>query len=111
MLLNRWSHPSNYGGQTWEDWYVFLGQTRDSDTVERSNFRVAVEALDAARWTEEEKPHTVRERHWAVGWVEWIAIHVHDIAGYQEALEMACRLEDYPVLSDDDLSELEAEEA
>lgn len=54
----------------------------------------------------------IRESHWAVGWVEWIAIHATD----DKALEIADRLKDklenyYPVLNEEHFSDLETEEA
>ena len=53
----------------------------------------------------------VSENHWAVGWVSWIAIHETDTAALKAADEMAASLENYPVLDECDLSELESEEA
>jgi hypothetical protein len=53
----------------------------------------------------------VRESHWAVGWVEWIAIEADGTAESDKALQIADRakerLADYPVLNEEDLSERE----
>jgi hypothetical protein len=44
--VKPWSHPECYSGQTWEGYYsAGFGQSRDSDSLERSNFAVA-----AKRW-------------------------------------------------------------
>jgi len=51
----------------------------------------------------------VRESHWAVGWVEWIAIHESDTAALAEADEILCTLADYPVLDDMHYSDMEWE--
>jgi hypothetical protein len=116
--LRLWSLPPYYFGASWPDHYVFLSRNRDSDTVAESNWRVAIARLEAL--PEFEPPegeeeivtrYVVRESHAACGWVEWIAIHKNDTAALEAADEMAARLENYPVLSDDDLSELEMEEA
>lgn len=105
-MLKRWTLLSNYSGESWPDWYVFLWQNRDSDALERSNFRSALRKLGGRS----ETVYDVREGHWAVGWVEWIGIHIHDIAAYQEALSIVDRMEGYPVVDEDDWSALEYEE-
>jgi len=33
--LQKWTMPLNYFGEKWKDYYIFLGQTRDSDTLTR----------------------------------------------------------------------------
>ena len=106
--LKLWERPSHYIGEVWPATYgAGVGQSRDSDALERSNFRVMLNAIGG----ESETVTVVRESHWAVGWVEWIAIHQDD----EKALEMADKLkgdlEDYPILSEDDFSETETEEA
>ncbi len=105
--IKRWELPSDYFGAEWPDYYVFLAQHRDSDALTRSNFEVGLRELGG----ESETVFIVRERHWAVGWVEWIAIHKSDEAAIQAADEMLCAIEDYPVLSDEHFSELEYNEA
>jgi hypothetical protein len=73
--LCRWSKPPNYFGAAWPDYYSSsVGQSRDSDALERSNFECMLNALGG----ETETVIVVRETHWAVGWVEWIAIHESD---------------------------------
>lgn len=104
--LRLWTHPQNYIGEVWPGYYVFLGQHRDSDCLERSNFTCALEAIGG----ETETVHVIRERHWAVGWIEWIAIHQDDTAALQKADDIARKLQDYPVVNEDHWSELEHEE-
>ena len=114
--LKRWKLPDSYMGAHWDGHYVFLGQHRDSDALTRSNFRVALRELEELP-APPELPEdcitreTVSENHWAVGWVEWIAIHETDTAALEAADEMVLAMEDYPVLDDCDLSELEFAEA
>ena len=119
--LNLWTRPPYYVGASWPDHYVFLHRNRDSDTVTESNYRVALARLKALPpapdlgadedGLEASSRFTVREGHAACGWVEWIAIHKDDVAALEAADEMLAKLKSYPVLSDDDLSELETEEA
>lgn len=84
-------------------------QTRDSGLLERSNFRTAVASLRTADPSGD--GHEVhRFGHWGPGWVEIIIIDPDGPAA-SEAAEIAASLESYPVLSDDDYSELTWEEA
>lgn len=110
ILLNKWTMPDNYFGAKWGGYYVFLGQHRDSDVLERSNFRSALEAIGGES-EHDNGVQVVREGHWAVGWVEWIAIPAGPSVALAKANEIMSRLEDYPVVNEDDLSELEHEEA
>ena len=106
-LLKKWVRPQHYFGASWPDYFAFLGQHRDSDSVTRSNFMVALERLGG----ESDTVRVVRESHWLVGWVEWIAIHESDTATTEAAEKMLSKLEGYPVLSDDHWGELEYGEA
>lgn len=108
--VKPWSHPDSYFGATWEGWYsAGFGQSRDSDALEQSNFQVAYEALKplSGDFEGEATVTIVREGHWAVGWVEWIAIHETNIAALAKARELCKRTEDYPVLNEDHWSDLE----
>lgn len=105
--LHLWTRPDHYVGASWPDHYVFLGQHRDSDTLTRSNFRSALKALGG----ETDTVLVVHEGHWAVGWVEWIAIHQDNHEALRRADKIVAALEDYPVVNEDHWSELEYEEA
>lgn len=106
--LKRWSMPDSYFGETWPDYFsAGTGQHRDSDALTRSNFRCMLRALGG----ESETVRVIHEGHWAVGWVEWIAIHESDAKALETADEIAATLADYPVLDDEDFSRLEDEEA
>ena len=101
--LTRWTMPDSYFGETWPNYfYAPCQQNRDSDALTRSNFAECVRLGG-----ENEDVVVVREGHWAVGWVEWIAIHQDNEKALKTADELAERLEDYPVLNDDAFSELE----
>lgn len=110
--LKRWSMPSHYFGATWPNHYsAGVGQSRDSDALERSNFTTMLKDLGG----ESDVVTVVRESHWLVGWVEWIAIEADGTAESDKALETAdankARLEDYPSLNDDLWSDIEWNEA
>lgn len=113
-----WVRPSNYIGATWEGWLVFLGRNRDSDLLTNHNFETALAALEACEATqhsqETEDAGTVlkvSENHWAVGWVEWIAIHPSNEAAVKLAEDLATRLDSYPILDEDCFSEKEHDAA
>ncbi len=106
--LERWTRPDHYMGASWPDYFsAGVGQSRDSQAWERSNFRVMLAALGG----ESETVLVIRESDWAVGWVEWIAIHESDAKALGVADAQAQRLADYPVLDEMDCSELENEDA
>lgn len=104
--LQKWTYPNSYFGATWYDYYSFIGQHRDSDTLTRSNFIEGLKALGG----ESETVMVVREKHCLVGWVEWIAIHESDAKSLNLADNMLEELEDYPILNEDAFSNLEYEE-
>lgn len=106
--LVRWTRPDCYAGAEWPDYYSSgVGQSRDSDALERSNFTCMLKTLGG----ESNTVRVVREGHWAVGWVEWIAIHESDASALRKADEIKGGLEDYPVINEDHWSELEQEDA
>lgn len=107
MSLELWTLPKYYVGESWPEYYVFLNQTRDSDCLTQSNFRVALKRLGG----ESETVLVIRESHCLCGWVEWIAIHKDDENAIKLAEEMQEKIENYPVLDEDDLCELELEAA
>jgi hypothetical protein len=106
--LRRWTMPDSYFGATWPDYYRSgFGRSRDSSCLEESNFAVALRELGG----ESDTVVVVREGHWAVGWVEWIAIHQDDGRALEIADRLAEDVEDYPALDDNDWTEREMEEA
>jgi hypothetical protein len=106
--IQLWNMPDHYTGEGWPDYYRSgFGQSRDSDSLERSNFACALDALGG----ESETVIVVREGHWAVGWVEWIAIHATDTVALQAADDMRERVANYPVLDESHWSEIEWNES
>lgn len=88
-----------------QDWHVApVSRTRDSSTLEESNFAVALETLGG----ESETVEVHRFGHWANGWYELILV-APERAG--EVAAIAARLEDYPILDEEDHSSREWEAA
>ena len=113
--VKGWNCPKCYMGATWEGWSsAGFGQSRDSDALEASNFQIAYDALKGfSELGDADGDATVtivREGHWAVGWVEWIAIHDSNVVALEKARELCERANDYPVLDEDDFSRREDEE-
>lgn len=107
--LKRWQKPDHYAGASWPDYYSSgVGRSRDSDDLEESNFHVMLKDLGG-----EDDPNVivVRESHWAVGWVEWIAIREDNDKALAIADRNVERMESYPVLDENDWSEREQESA
>jgi hypothetical protein len=85
------------------DWIVVpVGRNRDSDALGESNFRVAVQTLGG----ESETVEVHRFGHWACGWFEILIAHPDRRADVEA---IAKRLDNYPILNEDDFSALEYE--
>lgn len=110
--LTKWTHPKCYIGAEWPDYYSFLGRSRDSDALERANFDAGLKAIGGEKEYEGQPlVKVVRESHWAVGWVEWIAIHESATEALRIADDIKTKLEDYPIVDEFLYSEYETEEA
>ena len=110
MHPTQWDGPSNFVSHIDRDEYydllVVLTRTRDAGELEESNWRTALEMLGG----ESETVEIHRFGHWACGW--WEALCVAPNSEAQTIAEgIVESLEDYPVLDEDDWSELENEEA
>ena len=101
--MEKWTRPEYYAGADWPEYYVFLSRHRDSDLLTESNFDCGLEAIGG----ESDTVKIVREGHWAVGWIEWIAIHESDSVAVEKANEILDALADYPVVNETDWSERE----
>lgn len=101
---------SNFIGDDsdYRDWYGFIGEHRDSEPRARSNFRTAVAGLEEL----DPDGDDYREEtfsHWGVGWITEVYVRP-DTPCQSYAEEVTAALADYPVLDDEDCSELEHEE-
>ena len=84
-----------------ESWFVFpCARNRDSDSLEESNFHCGLEKLGG----EGEDVEVHRFGHWANGWFEIIVIRPKTEAA-KSAVKLESKLEDYPLLNEDDYCE------
>lgn len=105
--LKLWKHPANYSGEVWPATYgAGVGQSRDSEVLERANFTAMLTAIGG----ESDTVTVVHEHHWAVGWVEWIAVHQDDIKALKIADDIIGKLEDYCIIDEDLFSQFEHDE-
>lgn len=107
--LKLWKRASNYAGPDWSDYYVLFMKTRDDesyDLLKISNFDVALERLGGE--SEKDGVLVIRDRHWAVGWIEYILVH-KDSKKVKIAEEIMERYHRYPVLDEEHFSEVERE--
>lgn len=99
-----------------DSWLIApVSNSRDADTLTRSNWRTVVADMeridpngdtddDAASW------EIHRFGHWACGWVEILIVRP-DTSAAAAALEWRDALENYPVASEEDFSQLESDDA
>ncbi len=106
MILKTWTRPDSYIGKDWSGYVVSFGQTRDSACLTLANYETARAAL-----CEFEGVEFPTENHWAVGWVQWIAVPLTNAKALKVAQELADRHEDYAVLDEDLFSTFESEAA
>lgn len=112
---NREVGSSAYWGERGH-WFIAAAQHRDSDCLTRSNFRCFKASLnelpEVKNWPGEFTPVVVESfNHWAVGWVEYLLIDPTATETVKLAEKLRAKLDDYPVLDENDFSELENNEA
>lgn len=89
-----------------EGWYIALSQHRDSDALDRSNWRTIAPPMLAAH---PDDAAIESMSNWAVGWVEYLLVRP-GTAAETAALEWRDNLADYPVADESDWSALEWED-
>jgi hypothetical protein len=106
---------SAYWGEHGE-WFIAYAMHRESDCLTRSNFRCIEKQLRALPAVKEragdDSPIQIeRFSHWAVGWCDYLIIHPECKPAIELADAIIESLDGYPVVNEDDWSELESEEA
>ena len=110
--LRKPEYFAYFGDLDEEVWGRMFSKHRDSDLLGLSNWDAICEEMSKYEhdWQVEEY------NHWAVGWVVQGRVRVYDkqnnyTAGFLHAVEIWERLQEYPVLDEDDLSRRELEQA
>ena len=99
---------SNYIGDVVDDNFVIVyGKNRDSDILTLSNFDCFLALLGG------ESDFVVIHSfsHWACGYFDLLFVDKNDTEKLDIAEKIAARLDDYPVLDEDDFSNREQQEA
>jgi hypothetical protein len=93
-----------------QEWIVApVSHTRDSLALEESNYRSAMREFD--KLDPDYNDHEEHSfGHWGPGWYEIIILRPASKC-WETAVEIEGALADYPILDDEDFSELEWEEA
>lgn len=112
--LERWTadgptafdSAANYAGADLSAYFVApVSITRDSQTLERSNWEVVTNNLE--NLSKHEETGSVSMGHWACGWYEIFLIHESDSKALEAADQWACSLADYPIADEEHHSQLE----
>lgn len=103
--LNRGGWPCSYYGEH-PDWFQVISKSRDSKIIEESNFRATLKAL---KKISEDGIIIETARHWGCGWIETLIIDPSNEKLVREATEILNALADYPIVDDEDFSNLERE--
>jgi hypothetical protein len=85
-----------------------IGVHRDSDLITQSNFDTALKELRGVSGKSVQVMHTT---HWAVGWYDHVMVRTTAKKTMEKVLEICNRLDNYPVLDEEDLSRREVEQA
>lgn len=104
---SAWDSPKNYMGAPLDEMteeYVVMTRNRDSDTLTESNWRTALKQLGG----ESECVTIHRFGHWACGWWEALCVSGEKKA---QGEQIEKKIDNYPVLNEEDYSELEQERA
>lgn len=96
-------------------WGIFYTQNRDSSALDQSNHAVITAALRPYNDSADSDVREERHSHWAVGWVDGFAIRIYApdgsvTAAFRTFHALQKKLEDYPVLDEEDFSRREYED-
>lgn len=99
---------SNYAGTDFSSFLtVPVSRTRDSGPLDESNFEEALRLLGG----ESDTVQIHRFGHWACGWYELLLVDPSDAAAVRIGEDIERRLENYPILNEEDYSQRETDEA
>lgn len=96
-----------------ENWTIVYTSNRDSRLIEQSNAAAIEKAMEPFFDSDDPDIQSESHNHWAVGYVDGYAIRVYRDGQITEAfkayVELMERLEDYPLLDEEDYSRREYE--
>jgi len=96
-----------------DDFAIVYTNGRDSDVLSESNAHAISEALEPYTDGDDPDVYSEHHNHWACGWIDGFSIRVYRNGKITDAFRAYCelqaRLEDYPILDEDDYYAREAE--
>ena len=109
MPMPKWNtNGAPYMGERYPDYFVLYTHNRDSDNLQESNWRSFIKRLEERKIPYE----IIRSTHWLCGWVESIIIHeTTEPIQLQYCNELYDHYLDYPVVDEEDYSNLQFEKA
>jgi hypothetical protein len=95
--MSKWD-GSDYIGKRFDDYYILYSHHRDSKIYEESNYHSLIKLCEkmGIKYIE------INSNHWAVGWVEQIAIHEEDYLSIEKANDPLEQLKEYPLVDEAD---------
>lgn len=114
--LETWELPRNYTGQMFDGYIELVGQSRDSDALDRSNYESIAKDAKAALGSlpdfDDNTPmlQSASASHWAVGWVETVYVHWSRVECLNFAADVLAKLAAYPIYDESHCSQLEHHE-
>jgi len=91
------------GKRDFPEMYLLMSRKRDSDILEESNWKVAIDMLGGE---DGENVCIYRFHHWACGWIESLCVKKGTKA-FEIAENIESELADYPVLDEENYIEME----
>ena len=101
-LQQEHSYAAHYFGDR-PDWVIVTTRNRDSNLLDESNWDAFISALGG----ESETVAIERSSHFLCGWVEYMVIDPTATDKLEIANKLLERMEDYPVLDEEDFSSRE----
>ncbi len=105
-------HDCMYWGER-EDWLVAHAMTGEDDAhnlIQVSNFQVMRSELEQIPQEGElASPYVECFSHFACGWIDYLLVDPRNAAQVAVAEDMLRQIEDYPLLNEDHLSQLECD--
>jgi hypothetical protein len=104
--LETWKPTDNYRGSTEIEGYLVapVSQSRDTGILDESNFSIVWKTLE--KLSTDKYPVDIHHfGDWMCGWFDLILIHPKNQLAISAAENFKSRMEDYPILNDDDYND------
>jgi len=107
LTLEKWKGADNYSGDDYSDYYIVVGQNRDSNYEDQSNFIVTMKRLGGENSSD---VIIVHARHWLVGWIELLLVHENAKEKLELAKQILTEIDEEMILDWDNYQDLKSDE-